>query len=301
MQLAAVPETSWGVTPTTPVFQKLRVTSDTLTVSRENVTSSEKRPDRNVTDLIQVGGGASGSIDFELSYGSFDALFESLMHSEWGSDTLKNGTTAKSFTFERKIPTSSSTNEYMRFTGMQVNTMSLNCKAKEIVSGSLGFLGSGGAIGDVEITGATYSDQTVTDVMDAGTGFAGLSLGALTGAHILSLSMEVTNNLRTASELGNVNALGVGYGRFEVSGSVEIYFEDSSILEAYLDGDAISLAFTLGATSGSKYKFSVPKLKFESGGLNVGGNDADLLMNLQWKGLYDPTEGCTLKIQRAVA
>lgn len=407
VQLAIVEETTWGQTPLTPAFERLRVTSDNLMVDRENIVSTEKRPDRNVTDLIQVGGGASGSIGFELSYGTFDKLIASMMHSEWvdgvvadpdlivtaatmtngayviaaqpaepaavtvtrtvagGEDTagkiivtgtspsgsviaeelvpgadgvtvsgskifatvtsvvgvdwvtdgtddsitvgvaasggsIKNGIKPKSFTFERLVPTGEATAEYMRFTGMQVNSMTLNANSKEIVNGTMEFLGSGGAVAATALAGATYADMTTTDVMDAGTGFAGLSLGSLTGAHVLGLSLTATNNLRTASELGNVNALGVGYGRFEVSGSIDIYFEDTSVMEAFLAGDAVALAFTVGKETGQKYTFSIPKVKFESGGLNVGGNDEDLIVNLQWKGLYDSATDCTMTIARAV-
>jgi len=300
VQLAVVGESTWGTTPDTPAFQRLRVTSDSLSVDRTNTTSSERRPDRNVTDLVQTGGGASGTLDMELSYGTFDSLMESWMQSGWTSDVIKNGVTPKSFSMERKIPRGADPDEYMRFTGMEVNSMSLTVNSGEIVTGSIEFLGMGGSLSDSIIEGATYTAETTDAVISAASGFADISLGSLTGAHVLNMDLSGTNNLRAASQLGSTEALGIGNGRFELTGNIEVYFEDAGILGAYLAGTGVSLSFTLGNEAGKKYTFLVPNLKFNEGGLQVGGNDDDLITKLSWQGLYDASEDCTLKITRAV-
>lgn len=300
VQLGYVAEDSWGVTPTTPAFQILRfLAPENFKVDRENIVSSEQRADRNVTDLIQVSGGASGGFGFELSYGTYDAIFESAMQSAWSENVLKNGSTVKSFTFERKVPLD--TPEYFRFLGMVCNSFSLSCRAKEIVSGSFEFLGKGGTLTTGAVASSTYVDATTTDVMNAAADFAAFSVGGLSGIHVLGVDINATNNLRAPVAAGSVNALGIGSGRFEVSGSMDVYFESGTLFNTYLAGTSVALALTIGRTAGSKYTISIPRLKFESGNTDIGGNDEDVMANLTWRGLYDGTAECTLSITRAVA
>lgn len=407
VRLAYVVEQSSGTTPTTPALQIVRLTGESLDVTRENIVSSELRADRNVMDLIQVGGGAGGGVEFELSYGTYDDWLASALQGSWsggssavanrivtltdmvngvysianqpatparitvtrtvagsadtagkititGTDTsdnpitedivpgatgvavsgrkifktvslvvgsgwtsdgtadqitvgvaamptvLKNGSTPKSFTLERTL-LDLSPNAYFRFKGMQVNGFSLTCATKEIVKGSFDFLGMSGEAAEAAIAGATYLDATTGEVMDAASGFAGFSVAGLSGVHVSSLSLDITNNLRAPTAAGSVDALGIGAGRFELSGSIEAYFEDIELYEAFLNGDATALAFTLGSTAGEKYTFTIPNIKFETGTVQAQGNDSDIMASMTYRGLYDSVNGCTLMIERGVA
>jgi len=407
VRLAYVVEQVPGTTPTTPALQIVRLTGESLDVTRENIVSSELRADRNVMDLIQVGGGAGGGVEFELSYGTYDDWLASALQSSWSggsaedpdkivastdmingaytvadnpatparltvtrtvvgeADTpgkititgvgvddsiisdeitpgatgvtvtgtkifkevtfvvgsgwtsdgtadqitvgvaamptvLKNGSTPKSFTLERTL-LDLTPNAYFRFKGMQANRFSLTCTTKEIVKGSFDFLGMSGEAAEEAVAGASYLSASTTEVMDAASDFAGFSVAGLSGVHVSSLSLDATNNLRAPTAAGSVDALGIGAGRFELSGSIEAYFEDIELYEAFLDGDATALAFTLGSTAGEKYTFTMPNIKFETGTVQAQGNDSDIMASMTYRGLYDSVNGCTLMIERGVA
>jgi len=407
VRLAYVVEQVPGTTPTTPALQIVRLTGESLDVTRENIVSSELRADRNVMDLIQVGGGAGGGVEFELSYGTYDDWLASALQSSWSggsaedpdkivastdmingaytvadnpatparltvtrtvvgeADTpgkititgvgvddsiisdeitpgatgvtvtgtkifkevtfvvgsgwtsdgtadqitvgvaamptvLKNGSTPKSFTLERTL-LDLTPNAYFRFKGMQANRFSLTCTTKEIVKGSFDFLGMSGEAAEEAVAGASYLSASTTEVMDAASDFAGFSVAGLSGVHVSNLSLDATNNLRAPTAAGSVDALGIGAGRFELSGSIEAYFEDIELYEAFLDGDATALAFTLGSTAGEKYTFTIPNIKFETGTVQAQGNDSDIMASMTYRGLYDSVNGCTLMIERGVA
>ncbi len=100
-RLAIIKETVYGQTPANPSFRKLRYTGDTLNHNRQNITSNEIRPDRNVADLVQVAGGAEGAVNFELSYGAFDDLIAAALCSAWATDQIKNGVEKPSFSLEK--------------------------------------------------------------------------------------------------------------------------------------------------------------------------------------------------------
>lgn len=85
VNLAYVEETTFGTTPSgPPTLQDLRFTGESLKQDTGSVTSAEIRSDRNITDLIRNALSASGDINFELSYGTYDAFLEAgLMSADW--------------------------------------------------------------------------------------------------------------------------------------------------------------------------------------------------------------------------
>lgn len=85
--LRVVKETVFNTTPASPVLDPIRYTGESLNFNLSNITSNEIRSDRMTSDLIQVQSDASGDINFELSYGSFDELIEGAMASTYGTVT----------------------------------------------------------------------------------------------------------------------------------------------------------------------------------------------------------------------
>lgn len=84
MGLAFMPETTWGVIPAT-ALQDLRYTSESLRFGVSNVSSDEIRGDGQITDITQVGQDTSGSVEFELSYTTFDEFLEAALRSDFGT------------------------------------------------------------------------------------------------------------------------------------------------------------------------------------------------------------------------
>ena len=85
-QMRYVEEDTWGTTPATRDLQELRILSESLKHTIENVTSNEIRNDRQITGLIQTGSSAGGDIAFELSYDSYDEFLEGALWSDWSAD-----------------------------------------------------------------------------------------------------------------------------------------------------------------------------------------------------------------------
>ncbi len=295
-RLAYVAESTYGTTPSTPTMLNQRFTSESLNANIENIVSNEIRADRNVTDLIQVGADGGGSVDFELSYGSFDAWLESLMYSTWSSNILKNGVTQKSFTIEKTFE-AGATDQYHRFTGCIANSLKLAIQAKQVVTGSFDFIAKGATTAQAIISGATYTAANSNPVINAAANFASLSMGSVTSPELLSLNLNITNNLRRQAVVGSLDARGIGTGRFEVTGEAVLYFANASLYDLFLAGTASSLSFVIGGASSKKYQFDIANLKFEKVEIVAGGNDQDVMVKASFRGLYDNTDN-TLKITR---
>ena len=295
-RLAYIAESAYGTTPTTPAFLNQRFVSESLNANIENVVSNEIRADRNVTDLIQVGADGGGSVDFELSYGSFDDWLESLMFSTWSTNVLKNGNTQKSFTIEKTFE-GGATDQYHRFTGCVANSLSLAIQAKQVVTGSFEFLCKGSTAAQAIISGATYTAANSNPVINAAANFASLAMTSVTSPELMSLNLKITNNLRRQAVVGSIDARGIGTGRFEVTGEAVMYFTNASAYDLFLAGTATDLTFALGGASSKKYLFELANIKFEKGEIVAGGNDQDVMAKMSFRALFDGTDN-TLKITR---
>jgi hypothetical protein len=295
-RLAYITESTYGTTPATPTFKNQRFVSESLNANIENTVSNEIRADRNVTDLIQVGADGGGSVDFELSYGSFDDWLESLMFSTWSSNILKNGNTQKSFTIEKTFE-AGATDQFHRFTGCVANSLKLAIQAKQVVTGSFDFVAKGATTAQAIIASATYTAANSNPVINAAANFASFSMTGVTSPELMSLNLNVTNNLRRQVVVGSLDARGVGTGRFEVTGEAVLYFTNASLYDLFLAGTASNLTFVIGGASTKKYQFDIANLKFDKAEIVAGGNDQDVMAKVSFRGLYDNTDN-TLKITR---
>lgn len=79
VQLAIVAETTLGAQRTGVPLQIIRYTGESLKYDMGTATSNEIRQDRQVTGIRKMSGGMSGDINFELSFGSYDTLFQMLL------------------------------------------------------------------------------------------------------------------------------------------------------------------------------------------------------------------------------
>lgn len=307
-QLAYIKEATWGTTPSTPAMQILRLTSESLTYNPQTVTSQELSPDRNIKDQILTTAGASGGMNFELSYGTFDDLLESLFYNAWSNDVLVNGLTEKSLTLEKRFyrgmseaATPVAQYDYFRFKGMIVNTMNLNIQASSIITGDFAFLGKGAETATSIITGETYLNATTADVLSASHNVGTLTMSGFTSPKLASVTMTVTNNLQGANVVGSHEYADIGAGTFTVSGSIEAFYDSLDMYTAFLGGTASSLSLTVGKTTGQKYTLEIPKLKFASGEIVAGGQNQYVMAKMNFQGLLDSTLGGTMKITRGVA
>ena len=82
VEFGIVEESTFGVTPTSPAFQTLRITGlPGLGAEPETVTSDEIRSDGQITDQILVGKTVGGDIGHELSFGALDVQLPGIMRS----------------------------------------------------------------------------------------------------------------------------------------------------------------------------------------------------------------------------
>jgi len=105
-KLYSLKEAQWGVTPAS-AMKSMRFTGEGLGFNITTSSSNEIRSDRQITDLIQTGAEATGPVNFELSYGTYDeymegalgGLFANLDSGDDDDGIITAGTTAGNLDF----------------------------------------------------------------------------------------------------------------------------------------------------------------------------------------------------------
>lgn len=293
-QLRYIAETSVGVTPATPTLTNLRMTGESVNPARTTVASTEIRSDRQVPDLITTGESASGTVNFELSYGEYDAIFANALQGTWTSGLLVNGTTRSSFTFEKGFD---DVGLDYQFLGSEVTKLSFDFKTGATVTGSFdlmsrSFTSSTGTIGAAPATPSqTYSVyNTVSDIQS-------LSINGTPVLGIQELKLDINNNAREQRQIGTKALAGIGFGQIAVTGTFTAYLGQATAINAAYDSDShIALTWTVGSTN--QYVFTLPSVKLSSRTVNAGAINQDVVMTFNFQAVLDPVSGHTITIHR---
>ena len=300
-RLAEIRETVFGTTPSAPAFNVLRFVPPLSTSPTINtVQSAEMRSDRNVSDSIVVGETASFTLPFELSYGSYDGLLESLMYNAWSTNVLKNGVTEKSHTLEVTYETGT-TDAYHRFKGAIANTLSLSMDSQSLVTGSFGFIAKEFEQAEAAIASSTYTAVNSNPIVNTSTGFASLAVTGLTSPAVTSLTLDISNNITPALVLGSKFAREHIAGQFSVTGTMSLYFENDEAMTIALADTVADLTFKVGGASELNYVFVLGSIKLGNPTVTAGGADQPLILEVPFTGIYDSSDAATLKITRTPA
>lgn len=295
-RLLIIPETVFGVTPSTGDVQTLRFTGESLQFGITTETSQEIRSDRQISDLIQVGAEASGDVNFELSYGTYDALIAAALGGTWATNKVQNGTLAQFFSIEQGF---TDINQHILYKGMGVNSLNLEFSIDSIISGSVGFMGAESIRHDSSEMPGTPQAPTSTSVMDSVSGFADLMVaGQSYPCGVSRVTLNVDAALRAQRALGKMGACAINLGTLNITGEIVVYFSDGILYDKFIANEDLSLTWTVKDKEGNQYKFNLPRIKFSDGSVNAGSLDQDVELTLPYQAIFDPTSGFTIEIER---
>jgi hypothetical protein len=285
-------ESAFGTTPATPAFKAIRHTGTTLGLSKDAIESEELREDRQIAHYRHGNKAVSGDINFELSYESFDDLLEAVMCGTWTTDVLKASTTARSFTIERHHE---DIDKYIRSTGCSFNSMSLSVAPNSMVTGSFSVIGKDLTTAGTAITGATYPAATTTDPFDSFTG--AITEGGSSIAVVTALELNIENGMEAQYVVGDSTTLQPPLAKSTVTGSITAYFENTTLIDKFINETSSAITFTLTDAAGNDYVFNMPNVKYNSGNPEVGGAGA-ITVTLDFIALFDSGISSQLAITR---
>ena len=292
-----IAESTYGTTPSTPTWTPLPHTATTLGLDKETIESEKLRGDRFVEDVRHgnksVGGDASG----ELEYSAFDDMLEAVLGGTWATNVLKVGSTRRSFTFERKFP-DIATPEWHRYTGCEINTLSLSVAPNAMVGVTLGIIGQDTSIATAEVASSTYSADVGNLPFDSFTG--SINEGGSSIAVVTALELTLENGLESKFAVGSALTNRPSIGKSRVSGSLTTYFESKTLYEKFVNETASDIVFTLTDPDGNDLEVDITNVKYTTGRVDVSGTGS-ITVPMDFIGLYSSGDASNLVITRTAA
>jgi hypothetical protein len=215
-------------------------------------------------------------------------------------DVLRNASTQRSYTVEQ-VQEDRSTFEW--FTGQQVNTVSLQARTEQILTGSVGFIGQGGQNGTAAKANTTYIAAPDGQILNASSNVARIAQGGslITGPNwVQELSIEINNNLERENAIGSLAAVNVRTGEFMVTGTINTYFGNLDILNAVIANTETSFDLHIGRPDGERphMTFDMPRIKFSAGAAPVQGKNQSRVVQGSYQALREPTLDYTMQVIR---
>jgi len=212
--------------------------------------------------------------------------------------TMKNGVTGKSFSIEKEF---SDITKFFVYRGMRVGSMSFNFANGSVATQSVNFQGSSHATAGTSFgTGAATAAPT-KEVMNGVDNVLNIQEGGSAITQIQSLSLNIENNLRAQNAIGNLEPFNIGSGRCNVTGNTTIYFQDTTIYDKYINNTESSIDWRVSDAAGNTYIFTLPAIKYEKATVVAGGNDSDVMVELDYQAIMHATLGYTIRIDKIAA
>lgn len=206
---------------------------------------------------------------------------------------LKVGNTLKSLLIEKRF---TDVAKFIYFSGMRVGTAVFNIASKEIMKGTYTFMGYKGVSGSATVAG-TSTAATDKKVVSCATNLGSIRKdGVALTTPIKNIALTVENNLRSSDQIASLDPAGVGTGFCDVTGTLEVYFEDLAMYDELIAHTEVSLDFRVTDEDGNITIFTIPKLYFTGGTpVSPGGNE-DVMLPLEFTAIKDTITDTTLQI-----
>lgn len=207
--------------------------------------------------------------------------------------------TKQSFTIETGF---TDVNKYFVARGQRPSSFALSVKTGDIVTGSMDFMGRDIVhSSDVLLSASPYTptDTTTTEILNATSNVGTVEYqGAPLAAALQALTMKGDNNLREQRAVGEQFPAGIGYGKFDLSGTADMYFENFDIYTAFVAHTTVSLGFDFNDVDNNHYIFTIPAIKFTKDPIVPTGIDTDVMEKLEWTAQRDPILKTQMMVDR---
>jgi len=286
-----IKESTYGVTPDTPVFKAFRHKTTSINLAKAIMQSEENRGDRQIADFRHGTRSVSGNIVSELSFGSFDDILENALGGVWASNVLKAGILRSSFSIERRF---NDVGQFLRYTGVQVDSLAMPMTTGSLIEMTFGFLGQNMSTDTSIILGATYPAASTTAPMSA-LGGTVLEGGSPIGV-VTDFSWNLANGLSSRFVIGTDISLEPNIARSNVTGTLVAFFETAGLYQKFISETTSSIQ--VSASDGtSSYDILFPKIKFTGGDVPMSG-EGSVSVTMPFQALLDPVTGTNIQITR---
>lgn len=293
-RLSYMVESTFGTTPATPVFLSLPINSHSLSLIKDGIESDEIRSDRQIALLRHGNRKVQGDIEVDMRADDYDDLLESAFFGQFTTaGVLKASTTPQYFSMEDGALDIA---QYRLYTGCAVNTFSMSVKPNAIVKGTFGMIGKNMAQSGTSVD-ATITASSTNQPFDSFT--AVLTEGGGASAIVTSLDLNIDNSLNPTFVVGASTTPQLEYGRAKVTGSMQVYYQDGTMLDKFLNETSSSLVIAVtDSTTGNTYTFTMGTIKYTGADVPLA-NEQSRIITMPFHALYNSSDATTIKVVKS--
>jgi hypothetical protein len=291
--LSFLTEVTFGTTPAGN-FKNLPFSTHSLNLTKDRVAGNDIQADRMPRVDRHGNRQVSGDIVVDLRDGDYDAFLESAMLNSWSTTTLKVGTTPKFFSIEDYA---ADIDQARLFTGMSVSTMAVSLAPNQMVATTFGMVGKDMTISGTQKTQDAASGAAPFDAYSGDIAIGNVASSSAV-AIVTGLDFTLNNSFAPTFVIGDDSAPSLEYGRAEIEGTLTAYFENTALINRFLNETESELEVSVNDPTGlNAYSFLFPRIKINSADVGVDGPTSRII-NMSFVALYDATENSNLVITR---
>lgn len=214
-------------------------------------------------------------------------------------DTIRNGTTRTSLSIEKTF-LSQATPTRIQYRGMVCDQLTLAFQSGQAILANATFMGTDSSQGTAAISGATYGAAPLSQKLTANASVGRIAEAGVpiaTSNWVRSLNVTIANNLRRIEGVGKVGAYDLGVGEVTVTGTLETYFSDNTLLSKLLSGTVTNLNARAQANQQAMI-LGLPRVTLTGGDPNAQGKNQDVVLPLSFQASIDPATNAEIIFDR---
>lgn len=272
----------------------LRLVTNGLSQSVEELESDEMLPGRHMAESRSGVSSVAGDLEAELTYGTFDMLLEAAFHGTWTANVLKTGSTRRKFAI---LKHNEDIGRWLIYRGCEVGSVAIDCPLQGKIGITFSMIGTKEEAYVFDGVTESIADPTETVMM---TTFEGSLTEGGTGLnHATALNLSLDNGMEAIYRLFSRDAYDIKLGRINVSGSLSAYIEDNRLKDKYLGETKTPLVVTL--TDGeNSYQISMTQAKLTTSS-EEGSGDDPIIQNYDFRAFNDQAVDTEITITRIPA
>lgn len=269
----------------------LRLITNGLGQSVEELESDEMLPGRHTAESRSGVSSVAGDLEAELTYGTFDMLLEAAFHGTWTANVLKTGSTRRKFAI---LKHNEDIGRWLVYRGCEVGALAIDCPLQGKIGITFSLIGKKEEAYVFDAVTESVADPTETVMM---TTFEGSLTEGGTGLnHATALNLTLENGMEAIYRLFSRDAYDIKLGRINVSGSLSAYIEDNRLKDKYLGETKTPLVVTL--TDGeNSYQISMTQAKLTTSS-EEGSGDDPIIQNYDFRAFNDQAVDTEITITR---
>lgn len=202
-----------------------------------------------------------------------------------------------SYTFRKSFSIPGKPEAIFYYRGCQISGMTFNFATGSILNGEMTVTGLTAQGTTTALSGETIDEVADYTLLNSVSSITSLRLEGLpSNAFFSSLNLTVDNGANPQKGLAQLGARGIANFTLNITGTVELYFEDLSVYNIFKSSTGFLMSFTLEDGDGNIMVLTMPKTKFETLTEPVPGKDQFLMESGSIRALRDSVTNCMIQV-----